>query len=153
MLRGVFVSAAKLDDAALDTFACVYVDLVMDRIHEAHVSNELAHVMLVQVERFVRTSAARIAARMPSGPWLSIQKLLRLMSDENVDAVRRTTTAHIWDAAMYAIWSVLPMEAHQQQRWVLEALAQQGILDRRVQAGDVHAVSYTHLTLPTNREV
>ena len=157
LLRGVFVSAAKLDDAALDTFACVYVDLVMDRVHEAHVSNELAHVMLVQVERFVRTSAARIAARMPSGPWLSIQKLLRLMSDENVDAVRRTTTAHIWDAAMYAIWSVLPMEAHQQQRWVLEALAQQGILDRRVQAGDVHvrhaAISTVYKVLETHAHV
>ena len=49
------------------------------------------------------------------------------------------------------------MEAHQQQRWVLEALAQQGILDRRVQAGDVHvrhaAISTVYKVLETHAHV
>ena len=60
------------------------------------------------------------------------------------------SAAHLDEAEKAQIWVV---DDDRSIRWVLEKALSRANLPSRVFASAAEAVSYTHLTLPTNREV
>lgn len=135
LLRGVFISAAQLDDEAMDAFAVVFTQLMVDRSCGTH--DAIPHIMLIEWERFMRAAAPRIVERMPEGPWSSMQVLMRLLWDERIMPARRIDMAQVCDDCMYALWCTPHEGDGEQQQAILSSLAHQGMLGRRTGSTDV----------------
>jgi len=138
-LRSVVEHVASLDEATRTEFAQVLARLLKDRVCDAPESSALPTVILAQFERFMHACALAMAAGLPDGVWSALMELLPLMEDASVVGSRRIGCARVFDESMQRVLRVIPQdkETGARQRRVLEALAHQGTMKRRVLPTDV----------------
>lgn len=152
-LRAVLTHSATLPDSALDAMVAALCTLAADRARDTPESSALAHVLLVQTERVALCNAARIAARVPDGPWAVLERTLAAVAaDDTVAAARRLSAAHALNASAFAVLRARADATAQAA--VLAALAREATLGGGTAASDIAvrhaAVDTLHRVLSTS---